>query len=69
MSFAEMLRELPTLTVQQRQMVIRRALELEDTPLYEADDTLVEARLNGHRDNPSSSISLDDMKRRLRSRS
>jgi hypothetical protein len=69
MSFAELMEELPALTVQQRQMVIRRALELEDPGLSEAGETLVEARLEGHRQNPDSSVPLDEMKRRLRSRS
>ena len=68
MSFAELLDELPALTVKQRQMVIRRALELEDPPLSSADETLVEARLAGHRQNPASSVPLEEMKRRLRSK-
>jgi len=66
MSFAEVLQELPVLTVQQRQMVIRRALELEDPSLSEAEESLVESRLAGHRQNPASSVPLDEMKRRLR---
>ena len=69
MSFVEVLEELPALTVQQRQMVIRRALELEELPLSEAEEALVETRLASHRQNPASSAPLDEMKRRLRSRS
>jgi hypothetical protein len=69
MSFAEVLEELPVLTVQQRQVVIRRALELEEPPLSDAEEALVETRLAGHRQNPASSVPLDEMKRRLRSRS
>ncbi len=69
MSFAEVLEELPTLTVQQRQVVIRRALELEEPPLSDAEEALVETRLAGHRKNPASSVPLDEMKRRLRSQS
>ena len=69
MSFAELLEELPTLTLQQRQMVIRRALDLEKPGLNEADEVLVEIRLEGHRQNPGSSVPLDEMKRRLRSQS
>ena len=68
MSFAEVLQELPTLSVQQRQEIIRRALELEDPPLSDADETLVETRLAGHRQNPASSVPLDEMKSRLRSK-
>jgi uncharacterized protein Smg (DUF494 family) len=69
MSFAEVLEELPALTVQQRQMVIRRALELEEPPLSDAEEAMVAARLAGHRQNPASSVPLDEMKRRLHSQS
>jgi len=67
MSFAEVLEELPALTVQQRQVLIRRALELEEPPLSDTEEALVESRLAGHRQNPASSVTLDEMKRRLRS--
>jgi uncharacterized protein Smg (DUF494 family) len=69
MSFAELLEELPALTVEQRQMVIRRALELEGPQLNEAEETLVDARLAAHRQNPASSVPLSEMKQRLRSHS
>lgn len=69
MSFAELLEELPALTVRQRQMVIRRAIELEEPPLSDAGETLVETRLAAHRLNPASSVPLEEMKRRLRSQS
>ncbi len=42
MSFAEVLQELPALTFEQRQLLIRRALELDDPPLSEAEEALVE---------------------------
>jgi len=66
MSFAEVLQELPTLTFEQRQLLIRRALELDDPPLSEAEEALVESRLAAMRDAPASAISLDEMKARLR---
>lgn len=68
MSFAELLDELPALTVQQRQLVIRRALELEEPSLSVREEALVESRLTGHHQNPGSSVPLEEMKRRLRSR-
>ena len=68
MSFNEVLLELPALTVEQRQLLIRRALELDDAPLSEADEVLVESRLAVLRDAPASAMSLDEMKTRLRSR-
>jgi len=68
MSFAQVLEELPALTVEQRRIVIRRALELDDPPLSDADEALIEARLAAHRANPESSVPLEEMKARLRSR-
>jgi hypothetical protein len=67
MSFAQVLQELPALTVEQRQVLMRRALELEDSPLSDADEALVESRLAAHKKNPASSVPLDEMKQRLRS--
>ena len=69
MSFAELLAELPALTVQQRQLVMRRALELEDPLLSDDDTDLVEMRLAAHRQNPASSVPLEEMKKRLRAQS
>ena len=66
MSFAEVLQELPTLTFEQRQQIVRRALELDDPPLSEADEALVESRLAALRDEPASTVSLEEMKARLR---
>lgn len=67
MSFAEVLDELPALTFEQRQLLVRRAVELDESGLSAADEALVESRLAGHRSDPDSSIPLDDMKQRLRS--
>ena len=66
MNFAELLAELPALTVQQRQMVMHRTLELEDPPLSDAETDLVEMRLAAHHQNPASSVPLEEMKKRLR---
>jgi hypothetical protein len=68
MSFNEVIAELPRFTFEERQMLIRRALELDDPPLTAADEELVEERLAEHRADPTTSVSLDDLKRRLRSR-
>ena len=69
MSFNEVIAELPRLTFEQRQILIRRALELDDSPLLAADEELVGERLAAHHGDPSSSILLDEMKNRLRSSS
>ena len=68
MSFNEVLEELPALSIGERQMIIRRALELDEPPLSLADEALVEERLAAHRKNPTSSVPLDEMKNRLRSK-
>lgn len=68
MSFNEVLAELPSLSVDQRQLLVRRALELDDAALSAEDEALVEERLAEHRRNPHSSVSLDEMNARLRSR-
>lgn len=69
MSFTEVLAELPALTVTERQLLIRRALDLDDPALAAEDEAVVEKRLADHRQNPGSAVSLDEMKARLRSRS
>jgi hypothetical protein len=69
MSFNEVIAELPRLTFEERQILIRTALELDDPPLSAADEELVENRLAEHHSDPSSSVSLDELKTRLRSRS
>lgn len=69
MSFNEVIAELPRLTFEERQILIRRALELDDPPLSAADEEMVEARLAAHHTNPGSSVSLTELKDRLRSRS
>jgi hypothetical protein len=66
MSFNEVIAELPRLTFEERQILIRRALELDDPPLSTTDEELVEARLGEHHADPSSSIPVDELKRRLR---
>ena len=69
MSFNEVIAELPKLTFEERQILIRLALELDDPPLSAVDEELVEARLAEHHADPSSSVPLAELKDRLRSRS
>ena len=66
MNFNEVIAELPRLMFEERQILIRRALELDDSPLSVADEELFEARLAAHHGDPSSSVELDAMKNRLR---
>ena len=69
MSFNEVIAELPKLTFEERQILIRLALELDDPQLSAVDEELVESRLAEHHADPSSSVPLDELKDRLRSRS
>ena len=62
MSFAEVLHELPALTVAEPQMLIRRALELDEPGLPAEDVALVEERLAEHYRNLGSAVPPDEMK-------
>jgi hypothetical protein len=68
MSLSQILEALRTFTFEERQLLIRRAIELDDPPLTKADETLVESRLAAHRSDPASSLPLETLKDRLRSR-
>jgi hypothetical protein len=68
MSFAEVLEELPALTFEQRQLLIRRAVELDGPPLSPEDEALVEQRRAAHHANPNSSLPVDEVKARLSGR-
>jgi hypothetical protein len=68
MSLSQVLEELPAFTFEERQLLIRRVIELDDPPLSDDDETLVESRLAAHHRNPTSSLPLDKIKERLRSR-
>ena len=68
MSFNDVIAQLPSLSFEERQILIRRALDLDDPALSLAEEELVESRLAAHHADPESSISLNEMKDRLRSR-
>lgn len=68
MSFNEVLAKLPSLTVEQRHLLMRRAVELDDLPLSLAEDALVDQRLAEYRQNPQAALSLEEMEKRLRAR-
>jgi len=68
MSFNEVLAELPMLTVPQRQLLVRRAVELDDHGPGPEDEAVVEERLAEHRREPQSAVPLEVMEKHLRSR-
>ena len=59
MGLSQVLEALPAFTFEERQLLVRRVLELDDPPLSEADETLVESRLAHHHLNPTSSLPLE----------
>lgn len=68
MSFTQVLEELANLTFEERQLLIRRAIDLDEPPLTDADEALIESRFAGHHVDPDSSIPLEASKARIRSR-
>lgn len=68
MNLTQVLKELPTFTFEERQMVLRRVLELDDPPLSRAEERLIESRLAAHHMDPTSSLPLEVVKKRLKSR-
>ena len=68
MSFSQILEELPGFTFEERQLLVRRVIELDDAPLFEAAENLVQSRLAAHHSDHTSSLPLETLKERLRSR-
>ena len=68
MSLSQVLKALPAFTFEERQLLIRRVIELDDPPLSESDEALVESRLADHHLDPSSSLPLETLKEHLNSR-
>jgi hypothetical protein len=68
MSLSQVLEALPGFTFEERQLLIRRVIELDDPALSEADETLVDERLAAHRKDPTSSLPLETLEEHLRSR-
>jgi hypothetical protein len=67
MSLSQVLEALPAFTLEERQILIRRVIELYDPPLSDAYEALVEGRLAGHKTDPTSSLHLEILRARLRS--
>jgi putative addiction module component (TIGR02574 family) len=68
MGFAEVLAELPSLPVSERQLLVCKALDLDEPAFSETDEAEVERRMEAHRRNPDSAVPLEEMKTRVRSR-
>ncbi|MDB6030425.1 MAG: hypothetical protein JWM16_763 [Verrucomicrobiales bacterium] len=68
MSFEQLLEELPALSFEQRQVLIRRAIEIDEPILSPEDEAEIEKRLAAHLENPSSAVPAEKMLERLRAR-
>ena len=68
MSLSQVLEALPDFTFEERQLLIRRVIELDDPLMSRADEALVESRLAAHHLDPTSSLPLEVLEERLRSR-
>jgi uncharacterized protein Smg (DUF494 family) len=68
MGISQVLEALPAFTFEERQLLLRRVMELDDPSLSEADETLIEVRLAAHHLDPTSSIPLETLRERLQSR-
>jgi hypothetical protein len=68
MSIQEVLRELPSFTVGERQLLMLRSLQLDEPSITPEDELLIESRLSAHRQNPASALTLDQLTAQIRSR-
>ena len=62
MSLAQILEELPAFTLLERQLLIRRAIELDDPLLSADDEKLIAKRVEDHRNDPSTAVPMEAMK-------
>ena len=72
MSLTEILAEIPKLSFAERQELVRRAIEVEDSDLTSEEQAILEGRLEDFRRNPNAGIPANQLRsevsRRLRSR-
>ena len=66
MSLSQILEALPAFTFEERQLLVRRVIELDEPALSEADERIVESRLRAHHLDPSSSLPLKTLKEHLK---
>ena len=62
MSLAEILAEIHKLSFAERQQLIRRAIEVEDSELTAEENAILSARLEDFRRNPNSGIPAEQLK-------
>jgi len=62
MSIQEILDEIPRLSFAERQVLIQRAMAMDEEKLTLEEETILDARMEDFRRNPHSGISLDQLK-------
>jgi hypothetical protein len=67
MSVNEVLERLPSMTLEERELIVQRVLELDERLSLE-DEELIERRRAGHRADPGSAVPAAEMFTRLRDR-
>ena len=72
MSLTEILAEIPRLSFAERQELVRRAIEVEDSDLTSEEQAILEKRLEDFRRNPNAGIPANQLRsevsRRVKSR-
>jgi hypothetical protein len=68
MTLTQVLEQLTAFTVEEKQLLIRRVIELDDPLLSDSDERLAESRLAAHYLDPSSSVPLETLREHLKSR-
>lgn len=68
MSFEQLLEKLPSLSFEQRQALIRRAVEIDEPAWSVEDEAEIDKRLAAHHLNPESALPAGEVLARLRTR-
>ena len=68
MSFAEILSEIPRLSFEERQELVRRAVALDDSELTAEENALLDARMEDFRRNPDAGVPLEELRSHITQR-
>lgn len=68
MGITQVLEALPDLSFEERQLLIRRLIELDDPPMSEADGALLDGRLAAYAQNSDEGSSWEEVENRIRTR-
>ena len=68
MSFAEILSEIPRLSFEERQELVRSAIAVDDAELTAEENALLDARMEDFRSKPEAGIPLEELREHVRQR-